>query len=117
MFWNFDGAVSKKFRGVDAETGGIIYGSYIRPLKSTPSSAKILVDDYHNRKREERNVFWDSVEQCAGIDPLFNEVYENDVVVDKNGLEYDVKICAVAVSRDSGEVVDINDLDYDFRLK
>ena len=115
MLWNFDGAVSKKFRGVDTETGEIIYGSYIRPWKSTP--AKILVDDYHNCKREEHNVICDLVDQCVGITPLFDEVYTNDVVVDKNGWEYDVKICVVAVSRDSGEVVDINDLDYDFRLK
>lgn len=117
MFWNFDGSVEKKFRGLDADTGELVYGSYILPWKTIPSSAKILVYDYDNRKREEHNVVWDSVEQCAGIDPLFNEVYENDVVVDKNGMEYDVKIRAVAVNRVTGEVVDINDLDYDFRLK
>lgn len=117
MFWNFDGSVAKKFRGLDVDTGELVCGSYILPWKTTRSSGKILVDDYNNCKREEHDVVWDSVEQCAGRDPLFNEVYENDVVVDKNGMEYDVKIRAVAVNRVTGEVVDINDLDYDFRLK
>lgn len=102
---------------MDADTGELVYGSYILPWRTTHSSGKILVDDYDNRKREEHDVVWDSVEQCAGKDPLFKEVYENDVVVDKKGIEYDVKIRAVAVNRVTGEVVDINDLDYNFRLK
>ena len=117
MFWNFDGSVARKFRGVDVDTGELVCGSYILPWKTALDYAKILVYDYNSHKCEEHNVVQNSVEQCIGWDPLFNEVYENDIIVDKRGIEYNVEIRAFAVNRVTGEVVDINDLDYDFSLK